>query len=142
MKLVSRRFEYGDSYTISRLSVDGAPECYVLEDVVRGAGIKVAGQTAIPAGVYSVIVDFSNHFSRDLPHVLDVPMFEGIRIHSGNTDADTEGCLLVGSDWHGGDVIINSRVAFDKLFPKLQAALAAGDTVTLEIQDTNHDSVA
>jgi hypothetical protein len=136
MKLVSRRFEYGDNFTISRLSVDGVYECYVLEDVVRPSGVKVDGQTAIPAGTYSVVIDFSNRFNRDMPHILDVPMFAGIRIHSGNTDADTEGCLLLGRDWVGGDDVMSSHVAFDAFFPKLQAAVAAGDIVTIEIQDT------
>ena len=63
-------------------------------------------------------------------------MFEGIRIHSGNTDVDTEGCLLVGTTWGGGDFIGNSVVAFNHLFPQLQAAIAAGESVTIEIQDT------
>lgn len=141
MELLSRRFEYGTNYTISRLYVNGVYECYVLEDVVRGPGIKVPGQTAIPAGTYNVIIDFSDHFGRDFPHILDVPMFDGIRIHSGNTDADTEGCLLLGQTWNGGDGVYNSRLAFNAFFPKLQAAINAGEEVTIEIQDTNHDNV-
>lgn len=136
MKIESRRFEYGTKFTISRLSIDGVFECFVLEDVVREAGVKVAGETAIPAGIYPVVIDHSNHFDRDLPHILNVPMFEGIRIHSGNTDLDTEGCLLVGSTWNGGDNVGGSHYAFDKFFPKLQAAIAAGEDIKIEVVDT------
>jgi hypothetical protein len=136
MKLISRRKEYGDNYTISELSVNGVYECFILEDTVRPKGVKIFGNTAVPAGTYNVVINFSNHFQKLLPELLNVPMFEGIRIHPGNTDVDTEGCLLVGTTWGGGDFIGNSVVAFNHLFPQLQAAIAAGESVTIEIQDT------
>jgi hypothetical protein len=136
MKLISRRRDYGDSYTISELSVNDVYECFVLEDKVRAPGIKIAGATAIPAGTYKVVIDASVRFGRDMPHILDVPGFAGIRIHSGNTDADTEGCLLLGTTWGGADFIGNSKVAFDHFFPQLVAAIAASEEVTIEIQDT------
>jgi hypothetical protein len=136
MKLISRRKEYGDNYTISELSVNGVYECFLLEDTVRPKGVKIFGNTAVPAGTYNVVINFSNHFQKLLPELLNVPMFEGIRIHPGNTDVDTEGCLLVGTTWGGGDFIGNSVVAFNHLFPQLQAAIAAGESVTIEIQDT------
>ena len=75
--------------------LDGRFGVLHLEDVVR-QGEKVPGQTAIPEGIYTVQITFSNRFKRDLPLLLNVPNFEGIRIHPGNTDADTEGCILVG----------------------------------------------
>jgi hypothetical protein len=136
MKLISRRKEYGDNYTISELSVNGVYECFILEDTVRPKGVKIFGNTAVPAGTYNVVINFSNHFQKLLPELLNVPLFEGIRIHPGNTDVDTEGCLLVGTTWGGGDFIGNSVVAFNHLFPQLQAAIAAGESVTIEIQDT------
>jgi hypothetical protein len=128
MKLVLKRFEYANTYTIGKLYIDDIYQCYTLEDVVR-KGPKVDGKTAIPAGTYSVIVDHSNRFNRDLPHILDVPGFTGVRIHSGNTSADTEGCILVGTTWTGGDFISNSKLAFDALFKKIN-----GNTITLTIQ--------
>ncbi len=109
--------------TVGILYVDGAEECYVLEDRVR-TGPKVPGETAIPEGTYTVIIDHSRRFNRDMPLILDVPGFTGIRIHSGNTAANTDGCLLVGRtrgpkpDWIG-----SSRVAFDALFEKLHSVL-------------------
>lgn len=145
MKLSCRRFEYAKDWTISRLYINdsSSQECYILEGPVRPVGVKVPGHTAIPAGKYEVIVDISVHMlnpdgtHKVLPHLLNVPNFQGIRIHSGNTDADTEGCLLVGTGWSGGDMITNSRDAFNKLFPKIQMALANKETVTIEIVDTN-----
>lgn len=133
MNLISRRFEYGETYTISRLYVDNIYECYVLEDKVRDPGVKVPGETAIMAGKYRVIIDYSTRFGKDLPHILAVPMFEGVRIHSGNTSEDTEGCLLVGTVWNGGDHISNSRLAFANLYEKL---IKSKDPINIEIIDT------
>lgn len=131
MKLTLHRYWPSAACTIGQLFVDGVPECYTLEDVVR-SGPKVPGATAIPAGTYKVVVDFSNRFQRPMPHVLDVPGFDGIRIHPGNTAADTEGCILVGTG-RAETAIAHSRDAFDVLLPKLQAALARGETVLLEV---------
>lgn len=133
MKLKLTRAQFEPTSTIGRLTVDGAQQCYTLEDYVRPTGApKVFGQTAIPAGTYGVIVTHSPHFLRDLPLLLNVPGFEGVRIHPGNTAADTEGCILVGMD-RLADSIGRSRLAFDALFPKIQAAIARGESVTIEV---------
>ena len=68
-----------------------------LEDVIRPIGIKVPGQTCIQPGIYAVQLTMSQRFSRVLPLLLNVPMFEGIRIHPGNTSADTGAAF-----WWGG----------------------------------------
>jgi hypothetical protein len=92
--------------------------------VVRN-GTKVLGKTAIPIGEYKLIVDASARFKQDMPHILDVPNFTGVRIHSGNTSADTDGCILLGSTWAGKDFIGNSKIAYNKFFEKLKKAKTA-----------------
>ena len=132
MKLTLERLQLDPDVTIGALHVDGAFQCWTLEDVVRPAGApKVFGQTAIPYGSYRIDVTFSPHFGRDLPLVCAVPGFCGVRIHPGNTAADTEGCILVGND-RLAKSLGHSRAAFDALFPLIRDALAKGP-VTLEI---------
>ena len=124
MKLRLERFEFGDTFTIGKFYIDGVFHCFSLEDKVR-QGEKVNGQTAIPAGTYSVIIDLSTRFGKQLPHILGVPNFTGVRIHPGNTSKDTEGCILLGQNWTGGDFISNSKIAFNSFFEKLQEAKTA-----------------
>jgi hypothetical protein len=124
MLIEVKRFEFKDTYTVGKMYIDNIYECYTLEDVVR-KGAKVNGQTAIPTGTYNLIINHSNRFNRDLPLLENVPNFTGVRIHAGNTSANTEGCILVGTTWSGKDFIGNSRVAFNKLFEKLKKAKTA-----------------
>lgn len=135
MEIKVIRKYFTDQSTIGEMSIDGGFECFTLEDVVR-ADSKVAGATAIPEGKYRVIIDYSNRFRRVMPHILDVPGFEGIRIHSGNTDKDTEGCILLGCS-RGDDFIGQSQVAFTDFMKKLKAGLSDGScfiTITHEEQ--------
>jgi len=116
--------------TFGKLYVDGVYQCETLEDVVRE--VKIKGETAIPAGRYRIIVNHSQRFGKDMPLLLNVPGFEGIRIHSGNIAADTEGCILVGTT--RSDVgILNSRVAFNELFQDMLDALNVGEQIWIEI---------
>jgi len=87
MLIEVKRFEFKDTHTVGKMYVDGVYECYTLEDVVRN-GTKVLGKTAIPTGEYKLIIDASVRFKQDMPHILDVPNFTGVRIHSGNTSAE------------------------------------------------------
>lgn len=138
MKLRLERTWCGAVCTIGTLSIDGAFECFTLEDVVRerdGEPVeawKIRGETAIPRGTYPVTITWSNRFKRDLPLVDRVPGFAGIRIHPGNTHEDTEGCILVGRA-KGPDRVLESRAAFLDLYDKLDQALARGEAVTLEV---------
>lgn len=127
--------------TLGVLFVDFHWECFVLEDQIREPlehrGLlvrdwKVAGNTAIPAGLYRIVITHSARFGRRLPLLEDVPGFSGIRIHPGNTIADTEGCLLPGRLRAAGRVG-ESRVAFDRLFAKLEAAIARGEEAWIAI---------
>ena len=128
MDLQLTRKWFTDRSTVGELAIDGIFECFTLEDVVREGDIvvvKVSGQTAIPADRYQVVITPSPRFQRDLPLLLQVPDFDGIRIHAGNTDQDTEGCILVGCE-RGDDVIGRSRDALEAFLPKLRAGLAQG----------------
>jgi hypothetical protein len=131
MELRLEREPSGASCTLGELFVGDELECFTLEDVVRD-GPKVPGETAIPAGRYQVIITFSNRFQCDMPILLDVPGFTGVRIHPGNTDADTEGCILVGRARHG-EALLASRKAYTALYAKIETALDAGDDVWITI---------
>lgn len=138
MKLLLKRVYFAPDYTIGKLSIDGIPFCDVLEDTNRDknhdgdltdAGeSKVFGQTCIPFGKYKVTITMSQRFNRELPLLLNVPGFDGIRIHPGNTAVDTHGCLLVGVNDTKGRVS-NSKATFEKLFPILKVA----DNIEIEI---------
>jgi len=131
MELELVRKTRSNKSTIGEISINGNPECYILEDKDRGlrkdmtlselVSKKIHGQTAIPEGRYEIAITFSNRFKKMLPLLLDVPAFAGIRIHAGNTAADTEGCLLPGKN-KGTDTVSSSRVAFMSLFDKLKTA--------------------
>jgi hypothetical protein len=120
--LITRR-TYTRNSTIGDLYIDGQYFCHTLEDTILD--VKIAGVTAIPYGRYEVIINFSNRFQRPMPLLLNVPGFLGIRIHSGNTDEDTEGCILVGFT-EAENFIGNSKSAFSQLFSKIQTALKQG----------------
>lgn len=138
MKIELNRRFLGSDYTIGTLSVDGARFCDTLEDTVRdlaarGYAAKVPGQTAIPFGTYPVIVNVSPKFGRELPRLLDVPFFEGILIHRGNTAADSAGCILVGENREKGRVL-NSTPYEVALVAKIKEAIRRGERVTIEIK--------
>lgn len=114
MKLFLRRKFKGKHYTIGDLTVNGAFFCNTIEDVVRPDGVKIYGETAIPYGTYKVVMRYSPKYQKVLPLLLDVPNFTGIRIHSGNTQLDSLGCIIVGENKVKGRVI-NSRKTMDKL---------------------------
>lgn len=132
MNLVLNRQPSNDSCTHGDLFVGDDFECVTLEDIVRE--VKIPGETAIPAGRYRVVITYSNRFKRDLPLLLDVPNFTGVRIHSGNTAAQTEGCLLVGKE-RGPTTVMQSRAALLPLQAKIQKALDYGDPVYINIHN-------
>lgn len=128
MKLLLRRIAKRDTYTIGRLYIDGKYFCDTLEDTDRNLTSemdeeyirqqKVYGKTAIPSGVYQVEITYSPKFKKQMPLVKDVKGFQGIRIHSGNTDEDTEGCILVGKNTKVG-MVTDSRKTYNALFTRL-----------------------
>lgn len=141
------------TYTVGILYVDGVRFCETLEDRDRGLfqgdtlaqikSLKVYGETAIPIGKYTVAMDIlSPKYSavkwyKDLcggkmPRLLDVPGFEGILIHPGNTALDSYGCILVGRNTKVGQVT-ESKATFKKLYKKMKAAHDLGEKITLTI---------
>lgn len=127
MKLKLIRMYFKPTYTIGKLYIDGVYQCDTLEDPPRD--IKIKGETCIPKGVYKVIINMSARFKKLMPLLINVPDFEGVRIHSGNTSKDTEGCPLVGQNKLVGKVV-NSRLEFDKLMEKI---ISFKDDLEIEI---------
>ena len=139
MKLTLIRKYKLPTYTIGKLYIDGEYFCDTLEDKDRGltddmtvsdiGKIKIKNETAIPTGTYKITITYSNRFKKNMPLINDVKGFEGIRIHSGNTDKDTEGCILVGFNKVKGNVI-NSRDTYNKLF----SILSKSNNITITIK--------
>lgn len=126
MELTLRRRWFSGLSTIGELLVDGKFECFILEDKMReqpGVPVenwKIKHKTAIPVGRYQVVIAPSSRFGREMPRLLNVPGFDGVLIHWGNTSVDTDGCLLTGTT-RAADFVGNSWLAFKALYPKLQA---------------------
>ena len=114
-----------DHYTLGVLMVNGITRFYTCE---------LPEGNCIPTGTYNVTITFSNRFQRDMPLIENVPGFTGIRIHGGNTAADTEGCVLVGTT-RTKDGIMNCAPALTLLQMDIQRELDAGKPVTIEISD-------
>lgn len=131
MKLKLVRKYLKPNYTIGKLYINNTYFCDTLEDTVRDKKIK--NETAIPYGTYQVIVTYSPKFKRELPRLLEVPNFDGILIHRGNTPKDTSGCILVGENKEVGKVI-NSTPYELKLTKLLKQALASGDSVSIAVR--------
>ena len=134
MKLRVERLWKKPAYTVGRLFVDGKLFCNTLEATVRDLSNekKVYGKTAIPYGEYKVVYNWSPKFGRNLPRLLNVPAFEGILIHPGNTADDSAGCILVGRNTEVGR-LTESRYTSDKLNVLIEDAQRRGESITIEI---------
>lgn len=148
MTILVDRFISDEDTTISRIMLDGTFICFGLEDEYREH--KVPKETSIPAGTYRVTLrtdgGFHNRYSRrfsdihrGMLHVREVPNFTWILVHCGNTDEDTAGCLLVGSQANtepGNMAILNSRLAYRRFYPLVVDA-AANDNLTITYIDND-----
>lgn len=142
MKLQLKRRFFADAYTISTLGINGLRFCDVVEDKNRDANkdgdlndtgeTKVYAETAIPFGTYEVVLTLSPKFKRRLPRLLNVPGFDGILIHRGNTAKDSAGCLIVGENKIKGGVINSTKYELE-LVELIDAAIKKGEKVTIEI---------
>lgn len=141
MKLTLKRIALRPTYTIGKLYIDDVYFCDTIEDTVRDLNKngkfdngekKVHSKTAIPYGIYEIKYTYSPRFKKYTPQLMNVPSFEGIRIHAGNTSADTEGCLILGKNKQVGKVL-NSRATINKFYPIIKNACSNGK-VTIEIK--------
>lgn len=141
MKLTLKRIALRPTYTIGKLYINDAYFCDTLEDTVRDTNKsgkfdngeqKIKGKTAIPYGTYEIKWTYSPRFKKYTPQLMNVPSFEGIRVHAGNTSADTEGCLILGENKQVGKVL-NSRATINKFYPIIKEACSNGK-VTIEIK--------
>lgn len=142
MKILVKRIAKRPTYTIGKMYLDGKYFCDTLEDTDRNISqstpldtikkVKLPNNTAIPTGTYKVIVNISPKFKRLLPRLLNVPGFDGVLIHRGNTDKDTSGCILIGENKVVGKVI-NSTGYETKLVSILNKAQDNKEGITIEI---------
>lgn len=136
MNIQLKRIAKKETYTIGKLYIDGVYFCDTIEDKDRSLNQtmsindikkkKVYGETAIPTGTYKLVIDYSNRFKKNMAHILNVPGYEGIRIHTGNSAKDSLGCIIVGKNKVVGKVI-ESRDTYNQLFPILQKAFKEGE---------------
>jgi hypothetical protein len=136
MKMLLQTIMNEPHFTGGVLYVDGKYQCFTLEDVVRSSGVKVQDETAIPMGTYRVAMTMSQRFGKVMPQLLNVPNFTGIRIHAGNTDHDTSGCILVGYTLSSVNdrPLTNSGDACDALIALIKSAADRNEEVTIEVR--------
>lgn len=154
MEIVLKRIAKKAGYTIGKLYIEGEYFCDTLEPTWRNLlGIplypcqenkrlgrtscrkarKEKGKTAIPEGRYPVVVSYSPRFHSWLPLLMNVPQFSGIRIHAGNTAADTDGCILPGKNLKAGRVE-NSRAWLRRFIGRFTEARSRDEAVFITIQ--------
>lgn len=153
MELKLKRIAKKSTYTIGRLYIDEAYFCDTIEDTDRGLRQyegeaackkkKIKGVTAIPTGRYRLTLGvYSQRFGKQekynftggfLPRLVDVPAYEGVLIHIGNTAKDTEGCIIVGQNKVRG-MVIKSRETFEALYAKIKEAKVSGEEVWINIE--------
>lgn len=131
MELHLLRDSTSNEGTTGKLSVDGVFCCFTLELYLGDGGVGCA----IPAGRYPVTMAFSPHMQMMLAHVNNVPGRTGILIHDGNTEKDTEGCILVGDDRINPGFIAHSDAARMRLQSKIANARANGQDVWLTVEN-------
>lgn len=154
MNITLDRFAKKNTYTIGRLYIDGEYVCNTIEDTDRGLTqnmpvdkikqIKVPGKTAIPSGVYEITLKikspkysnstyYVNFCNAYVPRLLNVPGYDGVLIHTGNTADDSQGCIIVGYNTIVGKVT-DSKKAFQIVYNKLLAASKKEDKIVITIK--------
>jgi hypothetical protein len=133
MKILVERFDSGKNDTLGRLYINGKFFCFTLEDEYRA--VKVKGDTRIPEGTYKVVFYNSPSHGPESLMIENVPGFQYILIHPGNTEDDTMGCLLPGMKLgtvKGKRAVTESKKAFEKIYPIISDAIKRGEEVTIK----------
>ena len=132
MRLTLIRIANRPTYCIGKLYIDGKWFCDVIEDTDRGLSDEMAEEEIIKkkVGIYPVYLTYSPKYKKKMPLIDNVKGYSGIRIHSGNTSKDTEGCLIVGKNKEVGKVL-ESRKTYNTLFKKL---VQANSKIIIDIQ--------
>jgi hypothetical protein len=144
MELKLERFYDSGKMTLGILTIDNKFECFALEDTFRA--VKVAGETRIPSGVYNVgffeqVTPKTTAYRSKYPwfkwHIWlkDVPNYTNVYMHVGNSDKDSEGCILVGNTADKAGSIGNSGAAYETFYNKIKKALDNKEKITISIQD-------
>lgn len=141
MNITLSRHIKSASYTLGALAVAGAayftvePTVRPLTDCTKTTCVgKIDGKTAIPAGRYEIKDTYSPKYGKNVLELQNVPGFQGIRIHSGNTAEDTEGCIILG-EARTKDGVARSREAMTKFNAQVRAVLATGEPMYITIKD-------
>lgn len=139
MRITLIRIANRPTYCIGKLYIDGKYFCDTIEDTDRGLDdkmseeeilkYKIKSETAIPTGIYQITITYSPKYKKNMPLINNVKGYSGIRIHSGNTSKDTEGCLIVGKNKEVGKVL-ESRVTYNALYKRL---VQAKDKIIIDI---------
>lgn len=141
MEIEVKRFSDNKDASLGVLFIDGVFQCFTLEDEERF--VKKMGETRIPEGTYEVkLRKEGGHHERykvkysdihkGMLHIVDVPNFKWILIHIGNTEKDTDGCLLVGDIIYSNHTLGGSTIAYKKIYPKIAAELEKNNKVTIK----------
>jgi hypothetical protein len=136
MKILVERFDSGSNDTLGRVYIDGVLKCFSIEDEKRA--VKVKGDTCIPTGTYKIgFYDSPSHGAKSLM-IKDVPNFKYILIHTGNTEDDTCGCLIVGKrigTLNNKRAVLDSKTAFKEIYKLISTALDAGEEVEIKYME-------
>lgn len=142
MRVTLKRIAFKDKYTIGRIYINDRYFCDALEDKDRGLydwqsegyilEKKIKHETAIPYGMYKLLWSYSPKYKRMMPEITGVKGFSGIRIHSGNTQDDTSGCILLGFNKKVG-MVLDSRKTCKKFDAIIEECHKRGEPITFEI---------
>ena len=134
MKIEIKRDIKGNTYTAGKMYVDGRHFADTLEPrtIDWSKEEKTLGKTAIPEGTYKVKMRYSTKFKTQMPYVQNVPHFDGIMLHVGNSVRDTRGCILIGTRTYPS-VLTHSRNAVNRLIQLIEEH--EGESITLTVKN-------